>query len=1013
DSDVAANQWGVLSTDSGSNMVLTVVDSTLTLRGTHQNDPFSENYGSGYGTYIIGDAQEYFYGATFNVGTYASILTGGDAIYASSDFTGKGGSIDIKPLVMIDTGETTSTPWGGTEKVYRVEESATPVFTGITGDNKVTTINSDAFGFMAHNSGSLTITDGTVVNSDNASFLMKAGNVDINVSDGAQLNTEDGIILQMIDNDDSIVGADMGAGGPNFKTDFYEVEGYPGLDYTSTASTAGRNTVNFNAAGVALSGNLYNGTGYFAGGGGPGGGSSQQAADLLNISLGRDATLDGAISATSIIHVNENGVQNTHFTIDEYYYLGHVANKNYYNGGNDINVTLSDNAVWNINGDSIVTNLTIPAGTKVAATTGCSLTVKGTLTVGDNSGISAPMGIMMMLDGAPQMQIAPGTYSNAVITFVAMGGGGGGPPAGDSAHKSAAIYVSDGARVPANEYNSANPTDPVVDISTAAGAGGVTGSSADGVYLDSGDYGATGIVVTKGVYSIGGSSENFDVYSFPGDLADFNIGTTVVPYSATSPNNLTSGASKIGSGFNSVLLFDLDSVVDAAATKGSSGLDVDNDAIVDLYNVYMQVDGARRYTVSNYNSGTLIVNDSTLVSTGDAGDLTSSLEVPFSNEPLLISGTARTNFSIGATKTMYFNSIVAAEGWAALSTDSATGSGLDLYAYNTQAGAFNGGYGTYADTNCRVHLFGSLLLSSEIGAIISKSGSIETNSGANLAPDILAYNKGATTDAQTSVSGGRNAFMIHAPDMMHSGRSAADCGTLNISNSYIETDTEVYGMMGTIPYDYSKYGTAVKAYVDYVSGDDILVKSTSADISLSASVMSTYNGVLIHTVLNNDDQGNFLTAGDNLLVKPVAISMMDMSPVGDILHEDYQRDMTVSLTNTNLTGSIFQGTHATWNTLWSSKGVDSANWLPNSSWTGTNNLTVTLDAASTWTVDGESIISSLTAADADSLKPGTGFTSLYITVDGSPVTIEDGVEALSVAHRILERINSSLSSISV
>jgi hypothetical protein len=365
-SDVTANQWGVLSTDSGSDMLLTVVDSTLTLAGKDEKDPYSTNYGSGYGTYIIGGAQEYFYGVTFNVGTYASILTGGDAVYASSRFSHP---LSIYPLTHVANGTTITDFMGNTIDGYDVVASKTPVFTGITGFGKITTINSDAFGFMAHNSGSLTITDDTVVNTDNATFLIKSGDVDLNVSDGAKINTSDGVILQMIDNDDAIVGATMVGGGPVFNTDFYEKAGYPGIDYSVNVTTAGRNTVNFNAEDVTLKGNLYNATGYFGGNGT----TANQAADKLNVSLGKDSTLTGAISAASAIHVNEKGVQNEHFTIDEYYYLGHVANKNYYNGGNDISVTLKDNAVWKVTGSSIITGLTISEGSTLTAEAGKAL----------------------------------------------------------------------------------------------------------------------------------------------------------------------------------------------------------------------------------------------------------------------------------------------------------------------------------------------------------------------------------------------------------------------------------------------------------------------------------------------------------------------------------------------------------------------------------------------------------------------------------------------------------------
>jgi hypothetical protein len=85
---------------------------------------------------------------------------------------------------------------------------------------------------MAHNSGSLTITDGTIVNTDNAAFLMKAGDVNIIVSDGAKINTKEGVILQMIDNDDSLVGLNTSTSiGLRFNTEFNEAKGYPGIDY--------------------------------------------------------------------------------------------------------------------------------------------------------------------------------------------------------------------------------------------------------------------------------------------------------------------------------------------------------------------------------------------------------------------------------------------------------------------------------------------------------------------------------------------------------------------------------------------------------------------------------------------------------------------------------------------------------------------------------------------------------------------------------------------------------------
>ncbi|MGD8847717.1 MAG: hypothetical protein PVI54_19505, partial [Desulfobacteraceae bacterium] len=446
-------------------------------------------------------------------------------------------------------------------------------------------------------------------------------------------------------------------------------------------------------------------------------------------------------------------------------------------------------------------------------------------------------------------------------------------PLSAGGHETAAVYISGGERISENEY-----ADDTVLIDIADGASGIDENGVDGVHFTSTDYEATGIVVSDGSYQIGGQKDYFTVYS---DIENDYVGTSVASTKRMALKDKRKN--RIGS-FNTVLLFGLDADVNEDATTGSSGIDADNEAVVYIDNAYLQVDGAQRYVDSSYSSSTTIVNDSYLVSTGNAAGYTDAISEPFSNGALLISGTARTNFSISATDTYYFNSTVIAEGWAALSTDSSTGDGLDLYAYNTVAKALNGGYATYADFGCRVWLYGSLLEAAEIGAIIAKSGSINILDGASADDSLLALNKGKTNISKTVLAGGRNAVMLHAPDMMGTGLDAADCGNLEVSNSRLETRPDLEST-----FDYSSYSEAVQSYVDYVNGDVILVKSTSTDINLYNTELKTHNGVLLHSVLNSDSMGNFLAEGDNESVEPVAIAMNDMKAKGDILHEDYQR----------------------------------------------------------------------------------------------------------------------------
>ena len=128
----------------------------------------------------------------------------------------------------------------------------------------------------------------------------------------------------------------MGGPGPGMEE--------PAKDYPTDVTI-------FNATNVTLKGDIFNGTGYFG-----------QDAKKLQVNLGAGCELSGAITASEIMHVNEKGQQNTHFTIKEFYYLGHVANRNFYNGDNDVEVALADGAVWNVTGAGLITSLVVGAG---------------------------------------------------------------------------------------------------------------------------------------------------------------------------------------------------------------------------------------------------------------------------------------------------------------------------------------------------------------------------------------------------------------------------------------------------------------------------------------------------------------------------------------------------------------------------------------------------------------------------------------------------------------------------
>ena len=387
DSETSAGAWAVLSTDAGDDMYLNVYNSSLTLNNADESaaaalqaeegqisetldNPYTVNYGSGYGTYVIGRAVETFAGSEINVGTYATIFTGGSATYTDLE---AGQTYELKN----HAGETTA--------VYEATE------------DKVTTIHSDTFGFMAHqNSNSITLEKGTVVDSDYATFLVKTGSssqvLTATVDDTAITNG--GVLIQVMDNDDATNGGMMSTDDPlntnggsqNFKPYHTETAGFN----TDQASADGT-VQTFTFTNGTYTGNIYNASG-----------SDGLNGNTLNVTFGAGSQYSGAIASTSAIHVTydgsawirENGgfafddaetaaafaeqYQNTSFTINEYWSIGQVANLVNDNGANAISITLTNDAVWQVTGTSLISTLEIQDQAQVVIPAGTVLTVGGT-----------------------------------------------------------------------------------------------------------------------------------------------------------------------------------------------------------------------------------------------------------------------------------------------------------------------------------------------------------------------------------------------------------------------------------------------------------------------------------------------------------------------------------------------------------------------------------------------------------------------------------------------------------
>lgn len=375
--DCQASGWGVISTDGGEEMALYVVDSSITLNMEEDmvDNPFIRRFGSGYGAYAAG-CDEFFYGAEFNVGTYAIIGIGGCITLVSSNTT-----VEPKQKYFVPTGKM-GIGWDGRpEEIKDVFWNDEPVFEPIIGKGRPTVVNSDGWGFMFHHDCKINVLDGTIVNTDYSTFLIRAVPVKIKV-DSSTLNPANGVILQIIDDDDKAVGGFFKPDvfdddgnlvsahiGPVFNHEYFEHPGFPGIDYECVCGSSGEKTTAV-FTNCTLNGDIYNASGFR----GVLDGARAQGEEL-EITLGTGAKLTGVITASSSKHIDEYGRDNNTFTKEQYYYLGHVTNTPYSNGCNNVKVTLSDDAVWTVTSKSILAELNIGDNASVTAPDGKALAV--------------------------------------------------------------------------------------------------------------------------------------------------------------------------------------------------------------------------------------------------------------------------------------------------------------------------------------------------------------------------------------------------------------------------------------------------------------------------------------------------------------------------------------------------------------------------------------------------------------------------------------------------------------
>ncbi len=433
DCQVNSAGWGSLSTDADAGQSSSLHQHLIAINTS------SDVENSGYIAYVQSDDMAEFYGVDFSAGTYVVIMTGGEATFKS--YTG-GQKIDIiqyneetekDSRYLFEDEDYAET--GGVPVADSGDVIATVVSDQVEEGTVVpSVIKSDAFAFMFHNNFAngwnvVNILDGTEVYSENATFLVKKINADITVDD-ATVVSNDGVLLQIIDNDDDYVGPDMSltwglddaeigrvigstniedkmAGEscifPTFSEHLVEPAGwsYEWTEKDMEVTAASLNTtgdsgwvVNLNLSNTVIDGDVWNSSGYVTENGGT----------SLNVNLGENAELTGIISSGAYKHTLQNNeelyVEDSDIDAGGYYealvgnayaeandgiadwananYLGHVENTQYANGYNSVSVVLDANAVWTVTDECIIDELVIGEDASIVAAEGTlTMTVDG------------------------------------------------------------------------------------------------------------------------------------------------------------------------------------------------------------------------------------------------------------------------------------------------------------------------------------------------------------------------------------------------------------------------------------------------------------------------------------------------------------------------------------------------------------------------------------------------------------------------------------------------------------
>jgi hypothetical protein len=320
---IKGNGWGVLSIDGGVRVRMYVKDSTVELSGPRAN---------GYGAFSIGDALVSYDNCKINVQGYPLLMGGGEGI--------NNGVITNGTVI-------TSTRYGVV--IFRDAGSE------------------------------LKVNKGAVFNTASSSFVVKGSNSRLDI-DNAILNPGNGIVLQLMDNDDP------GMGPSRFIVPIGADTPMPGRDLTVANP---KEDVFMTVSNMEVKGDFYNSTtnlkanciekvpmsplaGMSADSVPEGIADTEARQGVKNLDLKfANSRVNGVISAATAVYkegvVIIDAVNNKE--------LNAVTQTAHEPVNNGVIVSLDKNSVWTVTGTSYLTSLTVAKGAVIKAPEGKTLTM--------------------------------------------------------------------------------------------------------------------------------------------------------------------------------------------------------------------------------------------------------------------------------------------------------------------------------------------------------------------------------------------------------------------------------------------------------------------------------------------------------------------------------------------------------------------------------------------------------------------------------------------------------------